>query len=451
MQRKTQQDYSGNFPESCAKSAKFLIIVAILSLICFGFGCGESVEEVDLPSGRPDAQLLIYTSNGDLRAVKYLIVKLKANPNAMVVSSTSDSALHIAVKKGYSDIALYLIKKGANVNAVNYSGQQPLQCAIQSDSLELTKALLKAGAKIDNKNSATLLRTAIAKGNVEIVSLLIKNNADINVKDDQGETPLFWAVDQRNLVLVDLLIKKGAQTDITNTRGYSPLFRAVTHDDLDTVKLLEKKGLKISPTDTKLLIAASSSGRSFYPEMLAYLLQRGIRPDKDVLINAVISQDTQLLSMLLQNECNFNKDQGGDLYDAAMQVYNAEAIIQVLISAKIKPCGGKGKISPLVRALMNNEEEFLLLLKAGADINEKNMYDGGRRPLHYAIDSDLRHRTYTSQVELLLKAGADPQVDDFIGYAKKAAADMSGGIYDYKKELNNIDRLLKNTSSNRKK
>ena len=89
MQRKTQQDYSGNFPESCAKSAKFLIIVAILSLICFGFGCGESVEEVDLPSGRPDAQLLIYTSNGDLRTVKYLIVKLKANPNAMVVSCSA--------------------------------------------------------------------------------------------------------------------------------------------------------------------------------------------------------------------------------------------------------------------------------------------------------------------------------------------------------------------------
>ena len=153
MQREQHQDHSGNFPQSWAKNAKVFILAAVFVLICFGFGCGESVEKVNLPPGRPDAQLLTYTSKGDLRAVKYLIVKLKADPNAMVVSSSGDSALHIAVEKNYSDIVLYLLKKKANVNAKNSLGETPLAIAVQQNNLELAQILLKSKAKVNVESS----------------------------------------------------------------------------------------------------------------------------------------------------------------------------------------------------------------------------------------------------------------------------------------------------------
>jgi len=49
---------------------------------------------------------------------------------------------------------------------------------------------------------------AARSGNKEIVELLISKGADLNIKDRDGRTPLYWA---RNKDLVDLLMKHGAK------------------------------------------------------------------------------------------------------------------------------------------------------------------------------------------------------------------------------------------------
>ena len=265
-----QQDHSGNLPRGGMKSARALSFAAVFALICFGFGCGESVEEVDLPSGRPDAQLLTYTSNGDLRAVKYLIVKLKANPNAMVVSSTGDSALHIAIENNYSDIALYLLKKGANVNAQNLLGLTPLAVAIQQNNLELAQILLKSKAEVntkanfgsvfmqcqgktgwpvlydnrlkhlnwreDNGKHDYIIHAVVLQNNIEALQLLLQYKADVNVKGIADETPLHWAAYTGNKEIIALLKKRGADLNAVDKEGNLPLAYCVevttSSDDL---------------------------------------------------------------------------------------------------------------------------------------------------------------------------------------------------------------------------
>jgi hypothetical protein len=60
----------------------------------------------------------------------------------------------------------------------------------------------------------------------DVVSLLIKNKADINAKDNLGNTPLYYAIETQNIEMVRLLTSSGAVISHNNYRnrsGKSPL------------------------------------------------------------------------------------------------------------------------------------------------------------------------------------------------------------------------------------
>jgi ankyrin repeat protein len=54
-------------------------------------------------------------------------------------------------------------------------------------------------------------RGAQAENDVAFAELLIAAGADLNVKDDQGLTPLTWAKIGEKTALVEFLISKGAR------------------------------------------------------------------------------------------------------------------------------------------------------------------------------------------------------------------------------------------------
>ena len=49
-------------------------------------------------------------------------------------------------------------------------------------------------------------------GHKVIVEPLIANGADVNPKDEDGETPLDWAISRKHPEIADLLRKHGAKT-----------------------------------------------------------------------------------------------------------------------------------------------------------------------------------------------------------------------------------------------
>ena len=103
------------------------------------------------------------------------------------------------------------------------------------------------------KTGATVLRITVSEDNVDIIKVLLQYNANPNIVDNNGNTPLHDIVLQfkdktkKNkgvcLEIAALLLKAGADPDIKNNSGVTPFFwvkDGLTSDEENMKALLEK-------------------------------------------------------------------------------------------------------------------------------------------------------------------------------------------------------------------
>lgn len=87
--------------------------------------------------------------------------------------------------------------------------------------------------------SATPLMYASSAGHTKTVQVLIKNGANVNVRDDDGDTALAYAaVRGAPIDLVKTLLSAGADVNIKNNRGQTALMLATEQRKSKIVELL---------------------------------------------------------------------------------------------------------------------------------------------------------------------------------------------------------------------
>jgi ankyrin repeat protein len=99
----------------------------------------------------------------------------------------------------------FLLENGANVKHMDTSYQFPLQIACAYSSFEMVAFLLKRGVDVNQVNEYGISSLVSAKGNIDIIKLLLDNGADVN--DDRL---LFYACNESKLETVKLLLSYGA-------------------------------------------------------------------------------------------------------------------------------------------------------------------------------------------------------------------------------------------------
>jgi ankyrin repeat protein len=83
-----------------------------------------------------------------------------------------------------------------------------LACA--SGYIELVTVLLAINANVEDKghkNETTPLMEACANGHKQIVQLLLRHKANVNAQSACGNTPLHYAVQHNHIDIVEMLIK----------------------------------------------------------------------------------------------------------------------------------------------------------------------------------------------------------------------------------------------------
>ena len=93
--------------------------------------------------------------------------------------------------------------------------------AIENSDYDRVVTLVESGANINAKNDdgESPLHFAAMYGNVQITRFLLSTGADIRIVDDEGNTPLHWAAAAGQLHQVRLLIDHGAAADAQNKMG----------------------------------------------------------------------------------------------------------------------------------------------------------------------------------------------------------------------------------------
>ena len=99
----------------------------------------------------------------------------------------------------------------------------------------------QADVNIQNVEGVTPLYMACNKGHNDIVKMLLDKQADINIHNVEGGTPLFMACHKGHKDIVKMLMKKQANVNIQNVEGVTPLFIACENGHKDIVKVFLDK------------------------------------------------------------------------------------------------------------------------------------------------------------------------------------------------------------------
>ena len=122
---------------------------------------------------------------------------------------------------------------------------------------------------------AGLLHSAASTGDINTLSRLLNEGADIDAKDETDWTPLLLAAYMGHIEVVRLLLGKGADIDAKNNYGDTSLHKAASYDHIKVVRLLLGKGADVNAKNTDGQTPLHSPADKGYIEVARLLIDRG--------------------------------------------------------------------------------------------------------------------------------------------------------------------------------
>jgi ankyrin repeat domain-containing protein 50 len=254
------------------------------------------------------------------------------------------------------------------------------------------------------------LRRASARGQVEVVKLLLEKGAELESKDSNGRTPLSWAAEKGHEAVVKLLLEKGAELESKGSNDWTPLSWAAENGQEAVVKLLLEKGAELESKDrwfgrTPLSLAAEKGHEAVVKLLLekgAELESKGSRSGQTPLSLAAENGHEAVVKLLLEKGAELeSKGRNGRTPLSWAAGKGHEAVVKLLLE-KGAELESKGSNSPTPlswAAGKGHEAVVKLLLEKGAEPESKG--NNGRTPLSWAAE-----KGHEAVVKLLLEKGA---------------------------------------------
>ena len=184
-----------------------------------------------------------------------------------------NTPLHLACQQGHLEVCRLLIKRGADVKAVNEAGCTPLHEAVLAENASLiTVLLIKHGADINAKDreDRSALHKASSMGHIDHCKALIDIGADLNILDQSkcqlevstnksplkgsigiGDSALHCAILSGNIEMCEYLLDRGIDMSIKSATGKPIVHFACHHKKYRICSLLIQRGADVNALDYK--------------------------------------------------------------------------------------------------------------------------------------------------------------------------------------------------------
>jgi len=186
-------------------------------------------------------------TNGDLREVTNLLndPTFQVAINSTSLTSTGrhqGTCLVKACSKGYNEIVKILIQHHADVTIKDGFGWTALHDAVERNRIDVATTLINHGAHVnadlaDSVNETPLM---VAAGVIkespcqrEMFELLIKSGADVDFQNPYGMTALHMACRAAHTVAVECLIRENANLFLKDRERMAPIHYACTNHRTD--------------------------------------------------------------------------------------------------------------------------------------------------------------------------------------------------------------------------
>ncbi|MFN7094539.1 MAG: ankyrin repeat domain-containing protein, partial [Burkholderiales bacterium] len=334
-------------------------------------------------------------------------------------SDDGSTALHIAIAVKHLKAAEALITCKADISVFNKKRQTPTELAAKEFDLEMLELLLAnrgqscimipqsfvdAVNKIQLADGHTLMTYAAKNNLVNVVKCLLDYNANINIRNKAGSTPLLLAAEHNHQQIIDLLLKEPKQTPDRNAADaklYTALHYAALNSNYSLVERLLSNVTNIL-LNTRVIWAAN------HLEIVAQSPKRNSINDRALdgitpLHIAVQKRDDKIICALLNAGADPHaKDKKGNLalpahkanllkkiskpaYLRAPEIKQDDKLMIKALELKttnIRKINESGKTLLHIAASKDCIESCNIMLGLGLSINAKDK--DGRTPLHVA-------------------------------------------------------------------
>lgn len=281
---------------------------------------GADMEAVGAHLDEDTPPLLLAVDGGHPGTVEFLIMH-GADPKAKL----DDRLLIRAIRNRHVSTLKKLLELGIDPN--DWTAYSPLRDAVVHGDIQMIRLLLNHGAnpnsKNERENGSTPLVAAAARGEPidypPIIKLLLEKGADLDIKDNEGKTALWYAALYGEADCVKTLVENGADRNVMATDGTTAFYVITNPGHIVRLKILLDNGFDVNLRDGRgrtPLAYASDCGDIVAAKLL---LEHGADPenkDSDGLTPAQIARDPDVIRLLLEERWN-KKDLRPELRELA--------------------------------------------------------------------------------------------------------------------------------------
>ncbi len=256
-----------------------------------------------------------------------------------------DTALFFTISKNNQETAKILIAKEADLNLKNNKGWSPLMAAASENNEQITRSLINAGVNVDLQNN-------------------------------YGSTALMIAISQNHQKIIQILIDAKANLNLKNKDGRTALFKAVARDDEKTTRSLinAKANLDLQNNygQTVLMVAESKNNPEIIQNLIDAKANLNIR-DSDgwtVLMMTALSNHKETAKILIAKGANVDLQNNKYGQTALMiaTLKNHLETLRLLIDNKadLNLQDKDGQTALMIAVNNGNKEAIVMLIEGGA-------------------------------------------------------------------------------------